>query len=62
MYNLGDVQMVNAPGTDFYYGFNVLNIHGQSLVIFGFDSHEEAASAHKAMKEIVAHAKMIRPT
>jgi hypothetical protein len=50
------------PGTDFYYGFNVLNIHGQSLVIFGFDSHEEAASAHKAMKEIVAHAKMIRPT
>jgi hypothetical protein len=62
MYNLGEVQMINAPNTDFYFGFNVVDIHGRPLVVFGFDSHEEAAGAHKAMKEIVAHAKMIRPT
>jgi hypothetical protein len=62
MYNLGEVQMINDPHTDFYFGFNILNIHGRPLVILGFDSHEEAASAHKAMKEIVAHVKMIRPT
>jgi hypothetical protein len=62
MYNLGEVQMINDPQTDFYFGFNILNIHGRPLVILGFDSHEEAASAHKAMKEIVAHAKMIKPS
>jgi len=62
MYNLGEVQMINELHTDFYFGFNILNIHGRPLVILGFDSHEEAASAHKAMKEIVAHAKMIKPT
>ena len=62
MYKLGEVQMINDPHTDLYFGFDILNIHGRSLVILGFDSHEEATSAHKAMKEIVAHVKMIRPT
>jgi hypothetical protein len=51
MYNLGEVQLGNDPRTDLNFGFNILNIHGRPLVILGFDSHEEAASAHKAMKE-----------
>jgi hypothetical protein len=43
------------------YGFNIIGVHGRPLVTFSFDTQEEAESAHKAMRGIVASAKLIKP-
>jgi hypothetical protein len=43
------------------YGFNIVGVHGRPLVTFSFDTQEEAESAHKAMRAIVASAKLIKP-
>jgi hypothetical protein len=55
-YNLGAVQSTtDGPG------FNIVGVHGRPLVTFSFDTQEEAESAHKAMRGIVASAKLIKP-
>ena len=56
VYNLGAVQSTtDGPG------FNIVGVHGRPLVTFSFDTQQEAESAHKAMRAIVASAKLIKP-
>ena len=43
------------------YGFNIIGVHGRPLVTLAFETRDEAESAHKAMLEIVATAKLIKP-
>jgi hypothetical protein len=60
--NLGKIDsMIDGVIGPFLYGFNIIGIHGRPLVTFSFDTQEEAESAHKAMRGIVASAKRIKP-
>jgi hypothetical protein len=43
------------------YGFNIIGVRARPLVTFSFDTQEEAESAHKAMRDIVASAMLIKP-
>jgi hypothetical protein len=43
------------------YGFNIIGVRGRPLVTFSFETLEDAESAHKAMRAIVASAKLIKP-
>jgi len=43
------------------YGFNIIGVRGRPLVTFSFETRDEAESAHNAMLQIVATAKLIKP-
>ena len=43
------------------YGFNIIGVRGRPRVTFSFETRDEEESAHKAMLQIVATAKLIKP-
>jgi hypothetical protein len=57
VYNLGKV----ASATDDARGALRYGFTGRSLVTFSFDGQAEAEAAHKAMRDVVATAKLIKP-
>ena len=61
IYDLGKINSTTAIGGATRYGFNIIGIQGRPLVGFSFDTQDEAEAAHKAMRDIVASAKLIRP-
>ena len=62
VYNLGKVASTtdDARGA-LRYGFNIIGVTGRPLVTFSFDGQTEAEAAHKAMRDVVATAKLIKP-
>ena len=61
IYNLGKVDStIDGVIGPLLYGFNIIGVHGQPLVT-SFDTQEEAESAHKAMRGIIASARLIKP-
>jgi hypothetical protein len=60
VYNLGKVASTtdDARGA-LRYGFNIIGATGRPLVTFSFDGQAEAE--HKAMRDVVATAKLIKP-
>ena len=60
-YNHGRIDSTTDIRGASRYGFNIIGVQGRPLVGFSFDTQEEAESAHKAMREVVASAKLIRP-
>ena len=62
VYNLGKVDStIDGVIGPLLYGFNIIGVRGRPLVAFSFETRDEAESAHKAMLEIVATAKFIKP-
>ena len=62
VYNLGKVDStIDGVIGPLLYGFNIIDVRGRPLVTFSFETRDEAESAHKAMLEIVATAKFIKP-
>ena len=62
VYNLGKVDStIDGVIGPLLYGFNIIGVRGRPLVTFSFETRDEAESAHKAMLEIVATAKLIKP-
>jgi hypothetical protein len=62
IYNLGKIDStIDGVIGPLLYGFNVIGIQGRPLVTFSFDTQEEAENAHKAMRDVVASAKLIKP-
>jgi hypothetical protein len=57
-YNLGKIDSTTDIRGASRYGFNIIGVQGRPLVGFSFDTQEEAESAHKAMREVVASAKL----
>ena len=60
-YNLGKIDSTTDIRGASRYGFNIIGVQGRPLVGFSFDTQDEAEAAHKAMRDIVATAKLIRP-
>ena len=62
IYNLGKVNStIDGVIGPLRHGFNIIGVHGRPLVTFSFDTQEEAETAHKAMRDVVASAKLIKP-
>jgi hypothetical protein len=62
IYNLGKVDStIDGVIGPLLYGFNIIGVSGRPLVTFSFDTREEAEAAHKALRDVVASAKRIKP-
>ena len=62
IYNLSKINStIDGVIGPLLHGFNIIGVHGRPLVTFLVRYSEEAESAHKAMRDVVATAKMIRP-
>jgi hypothetical protein len=59
IYNLGKIDSTTGIRGASRYGFNIIGVQGRPLRLL--DTQEEAEAAHKAMRDIVASAKLIRP-
>ena len=61
-YNLGKINStIDGVIGPLLHGFNIIGVHGRPIVTFSFDTQEEAEIAHKAMRDVVASAKLIKP-
>ena len=61
-YNLGKIDLtIDGVIGPLLHGFNIIGVHGRPIVTFSFDTQEEAEIAHKAMRDVVASAKLIKP-
>ena len=61
VYNLGKVASTTDGRGASFHGFNIIGVTGRPLVTFSFDGQAEAEAAHKAMRDVVATAKLIKP-
>jgi hypothetical protein len=62
IYNLGKIDStIDGVIGPLLHGFNIIGASGRPLVTFSFDTQEEAEAAHKAVRDVVASAKIIRP-
>ena len=59
IYNLGDVTSTTDGRGAFFHSFDIYGVHGRPIVSFSFETREQAEAAHKAMRDIVATAKLI---
>jgi hypothetical protein len=62
VYNLSKVDStIEGVIGPLLYGFNIIGVRGRPLVTLAVETRDEAEAAHKAMLEIVATAKLIKP-
>jgi hypothetical protein len=60
-YNLGKIASTTGGRGALFHGFDIYGVHGIPIVSFSFETREQAEAAHKAMRDIVATAKLITP-
>ena len=58
IYSLGQVQKIKDPRQP-YYGFDVIGALGRPILSFAFDSQDEAAACHQAMRPVIKTTKLI---
>jgi hypothetical protein len=57
MWKVGDVMSVTDGG----YGFNITTDRGKPLVLFGYETQEEAEAAAQKVKAAIERATLVRP-